>query len=351
MWKSFTDRNGIKWQLDDVGLWVLIRQHVSSMAILRRSRVKQESHWFGPDLVTVETDFLGLAQERDHASFILHFQAEKEIRRDGSFGLQLLTGLRREAEAAVARVRQMQRQASRELSANIDASIHRYEIGMEAAKITRDICFTTVVVGASFLTGGAAVAVLGGGSALKGVASYQDTGHVGSAVLTATGTFVVGAIPIVGGEGGALEATDSIMTKVPVDAAKVGRKAALVVVGASVDAGFEYAGALIEGKDAKTALRGAAVRFGFDLFGGAIGIKLDKIALPAIVRIVNDTVTSYISDRAVDHSTAENTAAARSSPSSLPQPSDGFCDAHSVLSTGRCTHDDWVQQLVLRRAL
>ena len=66
----------------------------------------------------------------------------------------------------------------------------------------RDISTTTLVIGSGFISGGASVAVLGTGSALSGVGKYQDSGSIGSAVVTATGTFVLGSLDLRGVKGG-----------------------------------------------------------------------------------------------------------------------------------------------------
>ncbi|HNY48810.1 MAG TPA: hypothetical protein PKN64_17785, partial [Casimicrobium sp.] len=66
----------------------------------------------------------------------------------------------------------------------------------------RDTSATILVVTAGTMSGGAALSVLGAGSALRGTATYQNSGSVGAAVVSAVGTFAVGSIGI-GPAGGA----------------------------------------------------------------------------------------------------------------------------------------------------
>jgi len=59
----------------------------------------------------------------------------------------------------------------------------------------------------------------------------------------------------------------------------------MIVVGAQLDAQFEAAGAIIEGRSGREVLRRTATRFGVDVLGGGIGAGLDRWALPVVVRL------------------------------------------------------------------
>jgi hypothetical protein len=263
-------------------------------------------------------------------------------------------------------MRQKQHNASVEMRRNIDQSVRRGEIGLEAAKDALAISTTILIIGSSLISGGAAVGLLGGGSVLKGVGKLEETGNVGSAILTATGSFVIGALPL--NLGGPVKIGGSILQRTSGEAVKWGERAVLIVIGAGMDAQFQACNALIEGKSGKQALKAAAYRLGVDLVTGGIGAKLDKWALPVISRIISDTSVALGSDNLVDKlsESEKEKGEKRRSPgvyeavpirlgpfaaASMPIPTKpAVCDANAVLSTGTCSPDDWVRQIVLQPA-
>lgn len=371
MWTRYTDDRGSSWELDQLGLWILVRQHVYNMALRRRSHIQRVTHWFGPDEVSVETDFSGINRERDERSYPLYQRLELEAIQDGGRTLDRLIEMRQQTEQAVHAVRRMHGRASHEMFENIDQSVHRGEIAVSAASGIRDLSATVLVVGSAMMTGGAAVAVLGGGSFLKGVASYEDNGNVGAAVLTATGTFVVGAFAL---PGGTLPANASLSTMIggesvvaseAMSAATSGQQATLVVVGAAVDAQLEASNALLQGRSGADALRAAAAKFGVDVISAGIGSGLGSVSLPVVVRLATDTTVSSAGDMSMSAMTSGGQAGSRPrSPSgrvlprlprhaarSLPVPTNPpVCDANATVGDRQCSARDWVSQIVLRRA-
>lgn len=75
-------------------------------------------------------------------------------------------------------------------STNINKSVDDYEENIEIAKFVRNTSADGLMVGASVMSGGAAVAVMGAGSFLKGEGKYQDTGSVGAGIMEGVGSFV-----------------------------------------------------------------------------------------------------------------------------------------------------------------
>jgi hypothetical protein len=73
---------------------------------------------------------------------------------------------------------------------NINRAVDDYQSHIEVARFVRDTSVDGLMVGASIMSGGAAVAVMGAGSTLKGTAKFQDTGSVGAAVMEGAGSFV-----------------------------------------------------------------------------------------------------------------------------------------------------------------
>jgi hypothetical protein len=154
------------------------------------------------------------------------------------------------------------------------------------------------------------------------------------------------------------------------EAVKFGERAVLVLVGAGIDAQLQACNALLEGKSGKEALKAAAYRLGVDIVTGGIAAKLDKWAIPVIARLVMDTAPALIGDGTVDKLSEDEkekgegekrrppgvytAVPIRLGPSalaSMPAPTKpAVCDANAVLSTGSCSPDDWVRQIVLRAA-
>lgn len=72
---------------------------------------------------------------------------------------------------------------------SIDQAVDAYESKIEIAKFVRDRSADGLMIGASVMSGGTAVAVMGAGSILTGEAKFQDTGSVGAGVMEGVGTF------------------------------------------------------------------------------------------------------------------------------------------------------------------
>jgi len=72
----------------------------------------------------------------------------------------------------------------------IDKAVETYESNVEIARMVRDASADGLMVGASVMTGGAAVAALGGASFAKGACKFQDSGSVGAGAMEATGSFL-----------------------------------------------------------------------------------------------------------------------------------------------------------------
>lgn len=89
--------------------------------------------------------------------------------------------------------------------ARISSAVSSYGTQIEVTKFVRDTSADGLMVGATIMSGGAGLAVLGGGSTLKGWAKFQDTEAVAgnanaaaAAMLTATGNFMFGAFKLGG---------------------------------------------------------------------------------------------------------------------------------------------------------
>src|SRR5688572_16496349 len=72
---------------------------------------------------------------------------------------------------------------------SVSKAVEDYESNIEIAKFVRDASADGLMVGASVMTGGTAVAALGGASFFKGTCKFQDTGSVGAGVMEGAGSF------------------------------------------------------------------------------------------------------------------------------------------------------------------
>ena len=72
---------------------------------------------------------------------------------------------------------------------SINKAVEDYQSSAEIARFVRDTSADGLMVGASVMTGGAAVAALGGASFFKGVCRFQDSGSVGASVMEGAGSF------------------------------------------------------------------------------------------------------------------------------------------------------------------
>jgi hypothetical protein len=289
-----------------MGLWMLCRQYVFAKLVSERTHVDIESHWFGPDVHNVTTDFdNGFNAERDHRSQQLYADLTQASLRNGATVFENLVRIKQETVLYTDQVRTLQRRASHATMESIDRNVRVAGYGLTAATWVRDISASVLVVGATFLSGGAALGVLGAGSALKGTATYQDTGNVGAAVLQGTGTFVVGMISIAPNLATATAASrgvtatmqaSSASSLVAPAAASTAEKVTLMVVGAQLNASFTMATGLAQGNSVRQSVTAAAISGGLSMLPA--GDLLGKIALPVSMRLVTDTVVSMASDAA-----------------------------------------------------
>jgi hypothetical protein len=158
--------------------------------------------------------------------------------------------------------------------ARINGAVDSYGAQIEVAKFVRDTSADGLMVGASIATGGAGVALLGGGSALKGWAKYEDTDglttdrRVGAAVATGVGSFVFGAFKLGGAK------------------LSGGQEAVLTILQAKWDTGV----ALVEGKSLSTAVATGSLKlagpFVDRLFKSGVATRLfQKACVPIAVTV------------------------------------------------------------------
>ena len=348
-WVYFTDDQKKNWMVNQMGLYMLIREYLHESMLLKRAKVVREKKWIGPDLVTVEIDFNGLRAAKDAEAPDLYNELANRMLADGDDCFKQLVDLRQVTKEHSLALERMQRKASNETMANIEKSVGRGEAGLKAATVIRDLSATTLVVGATFLSGGTALAVLGGGSVLKGTGTYQDTGNVGAALVDGTFTFTVGLIGV-GAANNPITANAATLSSRLGQASAGGikqavvqnakEKGAIVIVGASINATGEALKGHMSGKTGEQALKSAAARFGTDVAGGLLlGPMLDHMCVPALIRVGTDTVINTGADQLVNAASLQNELA------KAPAKRVELFDA----ATNGPVGSDWIRARVLRR--
>src|SRR5690606_37155944 len=157
----------------------------------------------------------------------------------------------------------------------LERAVGRDQTAIDVAKVVRDSSATTLLIGATLLSGGtagAAFATLATGSGLKATTKYQDTGNLGAASVELAGNLIFGMIPI--GRAG--------------EALKGAEKAAVLIMQANWSATVS----LVEGKSLSESLASGALALIADPVAGAIVgspvVKkgLEKVAVPAATAVL-----------------------------------------------------------------
>jgi hypothetical protein len=181
--------------------WDIVRRIVRSyhMATLQLTYAREiamsQSHWYNPmtwslpDIAHVEVDWDAVrvdaeafAQEDVHNMRVeAKYNAPRIARRLET--LIDITAHKKERFVDWIGTVQTQNMVS------ISKAVADYESSAEIARFVRDTSADGLMVGASVMTGGAAVAALGGASFFKGVCRFQDTGRVGASTMEGAGSF------------------------------------------------------------------------------------------------------------------------------------------------------------------
>jgi hypothetical protein len=174
----------------------ICRAHVRARAMLSRSRIERETQLFGPDISWVEVDWEAVKRDvnRDAPAVFAGLQtaalAAPEQLADYARTLVAETAYYRDC------FHQKQTQCSRATMKAINTSVDRGENAIAALTAIRDLSADFVLVGATALSGGAAVAAVGGGSILKGSYKWQDTQSVSAGVFTASTELLFAVVPL-----------------------------------------------------------------------------------------------------------------------------------------------------------
>ncbi|MFQ5515735.1 MAG: hypothetical protein ACE5FG_15095 [Myxococcota bacterium] len=275
-WSGGTGTYVVDW--DTVA--ALVKSHQTAKLQMESAQTKKASEtrwwnpfsWSMPDVEWVEVDWDRVRDMSQVMSAIevvnLINRSERNMRTEANHLRDMVRETGRVKERFLNRLHSAQQRNSRE----IEKSVQSYETQIGAAKFVRDTSAGTLMVGATFLSGGAAAAVVGVSSGLKGVAKFQDTGSLGAATLEATGNMIFWFIPVKAKASGA-------------ELSKLGEGVLLVV-----EAGWETGTSLVEGKTLVEALgtgglklTGPAVDKLFD--SGQVKEIFERAAIPAKIDV------------------------------------------------------------------
>ncbi|MFM2391697.1 MAG: hypothetical protein RLZZ437_3252 [Pseudomonadota bacterium] len=279
-WYSLTDDSGQAWAFNLDGMYLIIRSAVRTRLIRSRARMTEHNAgWFLPTTYNLEVNWSGYRAELDRETNRYWENCEMQLRTDPRPLMGSLVGLINDAVTDHNWFIDRTREASSRSTASIDRCVTNWDRAITGARFVRDGSATFLIVTAGIVSGGAGLAAATGagmtgvttgtamttlavGSGMRGAFTYQDTGNVGSAVLNASGSFIVGAIGI----GGASATLTSAET------------ATLLVIGGAGSALTSGGQAIVEGKSMREAGMVAAISGISSVLGGVAGGRIDTMA-------------------------------------------------------------------------
>jgi hypothetical protein len=289
MWETFRSKDGF-YLIDWAGLTRIIRSCNRAGAMKDYSEVViSEKHWIGPDLWSVEVNWDKVNVETTTQTEIelrrFHASAKNSMQRE----LKRLVSMMEDADDDRDTFHDRMADAQHRSMQNIESSVRKGEIGLQVATAVRDTSAEIEMAGATYLSGGAALAVLGTGSAMKGAFVYQDTGKAGQAVATFGTNLVLGVADLKVGT--AIKGLGSASERI-----------GMAIVWAKTKAALDVPKSLIEGKSMKQATSGAGVKLvastpataGVEYLKGVLGEKGEAWAIPVEVTL------NIIQDRAAE---------------------------------------------------
>jgi hypothetical protein len=164
--------------------------------MLAFSEEKIEKHFIGPDIHSVEVNWSGVRETTALESELILRNFYNAARNSMRAQLSQLRQMVTQGERNHSDFQSRMNAAQKKTMANINTSVSRGELGEHIAREVRDASVEFLIIGATALSGGTAVAVIGTGSFLKGAYAYQDTHHVSTAVMTASTNLLMSAIPL-----------------------------------------------------------------------------------------------------------------------------------------------------------
>ncbi len=174
-WMTYVDRRGRGWAIDPDGCAHVYRSNFYNRELVSRSRVVHRSQGLLlPTTTEVETNFEGIRGATTRAASASVSQIASDAASDAQNLYEHLVRVREDGETAGAHYRNMMREATRQTARAIDSNVHGWENALAVAKFIRDASAGVLLVGASVLSGGAALGVGAAGTGLTFTGNTQD---------------------------------------------------------------------------------------------------------------------------------------------------------------------------------
>lgn len=175
-WYSLADPSGRGgWGFDPDGAAHVIRGNHYNRELIRRSRIIRRDHgFFLPTTTEVETDFRNIRQDVGRLARVTVDQLDRDVARDPRRLYEFLVHTRADGESAGAAWRRMSQQASHDSMEAINSNVSHWENALGVAKFVRDTAAGALFIGATVLSGGAALAVGGAATGLTFTGNTQD---------------------------------------------------------------------------------------------------------------------------------------------------------------------------------
>lgn len=274
------DGRGI-WIIDWSVVKMIIRNYMHYDSILRHSRMNAISQvdwynpfsWAMPTMMQYEVDWSSQNIDKEYLSgeMLAEF-VQRASESVASLKVKLANLIQLTHEKKL-QFRSNLQSASKQTSENINKAVNTYNRLTDGARIVRDTSAEVVLVGATVLSGGAAAGAIAAGSAMKGIATYQDTGSVGAALIETTGTVIISIIPLGRKATGAVALTKKEL---------VAYEGAVLFL----EVQFEVAKGLASGESLKSALAKGGVKV---VSTGAGHLSGNILSTPAVKDIMSRT--------------------------------------------------------------
>jgi len=355
-WTEFSDAAGQNWQVNQGGLFSFCRAVEIAKLIRQNTNVLRDDVGMGmPQTRTVDVNWRAVNSAKEPAARRLYEMISTEVLRHPQNSQTNIMIILNTARNDIVWHRDQMRQVSEQNARNINRVAQNWQLAADSARFIRDAAVSTLVFLAAVQTGGATLAAsgtaaagtsgtavawgagarmtaLGLGSVGKGVATYQDTGRIESAVLAGTGTFTVGAMglgPVAQGSGK--------IAMVTIQAAKTGTNQGLQ--------------SLVEGKSTEVAARQAVAAAGLQVLGGQIAAKFANSALPVqiAVNMGSDQVGSTIVSAFVSQGGTSVAVPPSDALMCLPIPSSSGRLTQGGLPANRAGDTQFVTNTIMRR--
>ena len=293
-WNLITDSRGGRWAINMDGVLLLARLAARTRMIRRRTRlVTTDNGFWLPATYGMEIDWRGYRAAAEVETLRYWQEAEMQLRTDPHAMQGTLLGLISDTRADMTWLQRQKASANARTQESIGSTVSTYENLILLTQVVRDSSAAILIVGAGVLSGGVATAVASGamtsaavggtvlgvagvssstvagalvvGSVARGVATYTDTGSVGSAAINSVTTLAVASIGIAGA------------------GASVGRTAVMMVISSGVQGGGSGLQALVEGKSSERILMSSAVGASSTALGGLVGAAAGGMVFSAQV--------------------------------------------------------------------